>query len=103
MGFDAEYARKRGLTIVTADIITRAMGIREIILRAHQSVSNLSTATTLLSEVQLRHTGHVVDSVHKTAGFRLMVAKARNLDNLDSLIKKKESLYILYRLYNGQV
>jgi hypothetical protein len=38
---------------------------QEILLCAHQSVSNPSTSTTLLSEIQMRHAGHVVDSVHK--------------------------------------
>jgi hypothetical protein len=65
IGFDAEHARKKGLSVVTADTIAKTVDGREIILRSHQSVSNPSTTTTLLSEVQLRHAGHVVDSVHK--------------------------------------
>jgi hypothetical protein len=66
VGFDAAYARKRGLSIVTADTIVPTEDGDETILRASQSFSNPSTSTTLLSEVQLRHVGHVVDSVHKS-------------------------------------
>ena len=65
VGFDAAHARKKGLSIVIADTIARTADGNEIILRAHQSVSNPSTSTTLLSEVQMRHAGHVVDIVHK--------------------------------------
>lgn len=65
VGFDAAHARKKGLSIVTADTIARTADGNEIILRAHQSVSNPSTSTTQLSEVQSRHAGHIVDSVHK--------------------------------------
>jgi hypothetical protein len=65
VGFDAAYASKRGLSIVTADTIAKTVEGEEIILRSHQSVSNPSTSTTLLSEVQIRHAGHVVYSVHR--------------------------------------
>jgi hypothetical protein len=65
VGFDAAYASKRGLSIVTADTIAKTVEGKEIILRSHQSVSNPSTSTTLLSEVQIRNAGHVVDSVHR--------------------------------------
>jgi hypothetical protein len=65
VGFDAAHARKKGLSIVTADTIVMTADGQEIILRAHQSVSNKSTSTTLLSEIRMRHAGHVVDSVHK--------------------------------------
>jgi hypothetical protein len=47
------------------DTIAKTKDGMEVILRAHQSVSNPSTRTTPLSEVQLRHAGHVVDSVHE--------------------------------------
>ena len=56
---------EEGIIGVTADTIAKTTDGIEVILRAHQSVSNPSTATTLLSEVQPRHAGHVVDSVHK--------------------------------------
>jgi hypothetical protein len=65
VGFDAAHAQKRGLRLVTVDTIAMTVEGQEVILRAHQSVSNPSTRTTLLSEVQMRHTGHIVDSVHK--------------------------------------
>jgi hypothetical protein len=62
--FDPAHAKKRGLAIVTADTIVRTTDEKEIIIRAHQAVSNPSTSTTLLSENQMRHAGHLVDSVH---------------------------------------
>jgi hypothetical protein len=65
VGFDAAHARTKGLSAVTADTIARTVDGNETILRAHQSLSNSSTSTTLLSEAQLRHAGHVVDSVHR--------------------------------------
>jgi hypothetical protein len=46
------------------DTIARTMDGNEIILRGNQSMSHPSTATTLLSDVQLRQAGHVVYSVH---------------------------------------
>jgi hypothetical protein len=51
--FDAAHARKKGLSIVTADTIVMTADGQEILLRAHQSASNPSTSTTLLSEIQL--------------------------------------------------
>jgi hypothetical protein len=63
VGFDALHARKKELSIVTANTIVRT-DAGEVILRAYQSVSNPSTSTALLAENQLRHAGHVVDSVH---------------------------------------
>jgi hypothetical protein len=54
VGFDAAYARKKGLSIVTADTIVRTDEGCDIILRAYQSVSNPSTSTALLAENQLR-------------------------------------------------
>jgi hypothetical protein len=52
IGFDAAYAQKRGLLLVTADTIVMTEDGQEVILRAHQSVSNPLTRTTLLSEVR---------------------------------------------------
>jgi hypothetical protein len=51
--------------VETADTIAKTKDGDELILRTRQSVTNPSTTTTLLSEVQLRHAGHVVDSVHR--------------------------------------
>jgi hypothetical protein len=65
VGFDALHARKKGLSIVTVDTILRTDAGEDIMLRAYQSVSNPSTSTALLAENQLRHAGHVVDSVHR--------------------------------------
>jgi hypothetical protein len=65
IGFDAAHAREQGLSVVTADTIAKTKDGDKTIFRAHQSVSNSSTTTALLSEVQLRHAGHVVDSVHE--------------------------------------
>jgi hypothetical protein len=52
IGFDAAYAQKRVLLLVTADTIVMTEDGQEVILRAHQSVSNPLTRTTLLSEVR---------------------------------------------------
>jgi hypothetical protein len=49
VGFDAEHANKKSLSVVTADTIAKTEDGREIILRAYQSVSNPTTATTLSS------------------------------------------------------
>jgi hypothetical protein len=65
IGFEDAHARKQGLSRVTADTMARTKDGDEILLWAHQSVSIPSTTTTLLSEVQLRHAGHVVDPVHR--------------------------------------
>jgi hypothetical protein len=65
VGFDPRHARKQGLAIVTADNIVATETGNEIIIRVHQAVLNPTTSTRLLSENQLRHAGHVVDSVHK--------------------------------------
>jgi hypothetical protein len=66
VGFDAAHAQKRDLRLVTVDTIGMTEDGQEVILRAHQSVSNPSTRTALLSDVQMRHAGHVVDSVHRS-------------------------------------
>jgi hypothetical protein len=63
----------------------------ELILRAHQSVSNPSTKTTLLSEVQMRHAGHVVDSVHKD-----------HLLSIDGT-KGTQSLYLRHHTEDGEI
>jgi hypothetical protein len=57
MGFDAEHVRKKGLSEVNADTIVMTIDWMEIILGANLSVSNPSTTTALLSEVQLGHAG----------------------------------------------
>jgi hypothetical protein len=74
IGFDAAHAREQGLSVVTVDTIAKTKDGEKIILRAHQSVSNPSTNTLLLSEVQLRQARHVVDFVHR--------------DHLDSIDEK---------------
>jgi hypothetical protein len=43
VGFAVEYARKNGLSVVTADTIAKTAEGNEIIIRSHQSVSNPTT------------------------------------------------------------
>jgi hypothetical protein len=96
VGFDAEHARKKGLSVVTADTIAQPIDGSEIILRAHQSVSNPTTSTTLLSEVQLRHAGHVVDSAPND----LLISTILYQKQLDD--EEGEEVYISHSS-NGQV
>ena len=65
VGFDSHYARKKGLPIVTADTVVKTQDGTEIILRAHETVYNEGSPTTLISEFQVRSHGLVIDSVHK--------------------------------------
>ena len=65
VGFDSNYARKKGLPIVTADTVVRLIDASEAIIRAHESVYNAGSPTTLISEFQVRTNGLVLDSVHK--------------------------------------
>jgi hypothetical protein len=65
VGFDSNYARKKGLPIVTADTVVRLQDSSEAIIRAHETVYNEGSPTTLISEFQVRTKGLVLDSVHK--------------------------------------
>ena len=65
VGFDSNYARKKGLPIVTADTVVRLKNGSEVIIRAHETVYNEGSPTTLISEFQVRTHGLVLDSVHK--------------------------------------
>jgi hypothetical protein len=66
VGFDANFARKRHLAIVTADSLVTTDTDEQVIIRVHEAVHNPGSATTLLSEFQMREHGIVVDSVAKT-------------------------------------
>jgi hypothetical protein len=65
VGFDSNYARKKGLPIVTADTVVRLQDQSEVIIMAHETVYNEGSPTTLISEFQVRTHGLVLDSVHK--------------------------------------
>jgi hypothetical protein len=65
VGFDSNYAKKKGLPIVTADTVVRLQDQSEIIIRAHETVYNKGSPTTLISEFQVCTHGLVPDSVHK--------------------------------------
>jgi hypothetical protein len=93
IGFDETYARKKGLSIVTADTLVRTADGDEIILRAHQSVSNPSTSTTFLSEVQLRHARHVMDSVHKDHFLTIGEEKGTQASYLRQVTDEGEFVY----------
>ena len=56
-GFDSKYAWKRGLPIVTADTVVRLQDESEVIIRAHETVYNEGSPTTLISEFQVRTHG----------------------------------------------
>jgi hypothetical protein len=79
VGFDAEHARKRGLSIVMADTITGTMDGNEIILRAHHSVSTSSPITPRrtrgrLGPSPIRHdkggTTTTIERYRATVGYR---------------------------------
>jgi hypothetical protein len=65
VGFDSNFARKKGLPIVTADTVVLTEKKKEVIIRAHETVYNEGSPTTLISEFQVRSHGLVIDSVHK--------------------------------------
>jgi hypothetical protein len=65
VGFDSNYAQMKGLPIVTADIVVQLQDSSEVIIRAHETVYNEGSPTTLISEFQVRTHGLVLDSVHK--------------------------------------
>jgi len=65
VGFDARSARKNGLDVVSACAIVESAEGDDILLIAHESVSNPGSRITLLSEFQIRSFGSVIDSVHR--------------------------------------
>jgi hypothetical protein len=95
IGVNAAHARKQGLSVVTADTIAKTKDGDKIILRAHLAVSNPSTTTALLSEVQLRHAGHVVDSFHEDHLHSFDGQKAQSLDLKQLDVEEGESIFII--------
>jgi hypothetical protein len=65
VGFDSNFARKKGVPIVTADTVVMMDNNTEVIIRAHETVYNEGSPTALVSEFQVRSHGLVIDSVHK--------------------------------------
>ncbi len=61
IGFDATSSRKSGLPIVSAVTAVDSNGSTHL-LRVHEAVYNQGSATTLLSEYQIREYGCIVDA-----------------------------------------
>jgi hypothetical protein len=64
VGFDSNYARKKGLPMTT-DTVVRLQDSSEVFIRAHKMVYNEGSPTMLISEFQVRTHGLVLDLVHK--------------------------------------
>jgi hypothetical protein len=62
VGFDSKAAKKKGLDMVDADTLTTSADGQPLILRVHYGVHNPGSNTTLISDVQLRHAGAIVDA-----------------------------------------
>ena len=67
VGFDKEHAQKRNLPIVTGVTVVD-LPDGPILLQANESIGNLSSEHTLLSEFQMREFGITVDSKAKRHG-----------------------------------
>ena len=64
VGFDSEYARKKNLSLVSAETVVVHPTEGPHLLRIHQAVYNPTAKCTLLSEYQLSEAGCSIDAKH---------------------------------------
>ena len=62
VGFDSQWAKKKDLSICTADTILEHPHHGKLLIRIHKAVHNPSAQDTLLLEYQLSEKGCMIDS-----------------------------------------
>ena len=98
IGFDKQYAQKQNLPIVTG-ITVVDLPEGPILLQANESIGNLSSDHTLLSEFQMREFGVGVDSKAKRHGGtqRFQVPNSGGDDSIIPLCLTRALLHMKHR------